>query len=46
MIDHETWLILAERCAVIRQLREERERPPEVKLEFDEHDQARVVVRE
>ena len=42
MIDAETWLILARRLEEIRKAREENEQP-EVKLEFDAHDQARVV---
>jgi hypothetical protein len=43
MIDRETWLTLAERCAVILALREEQEQP-EVKLVFDSNDQAHLTV--
>lgn len=42
MIDRETWIILAERLEQTRRAREEAEQP-EVRLEFDAHDQARVV---
>jgi hypothetical protein len=42
-IDLETWLILAERLATIRRLREEAERPDDEMLVFDSDDQARVV---
>ena len=44
MIDRETWVLLAERCAEIKRLREEQEQP-EVELVFDIHDQAKVVTR-
>ncbi len=44
-IDRETWLILAERLEVLRRYREAEEAwDVKVKLEFDENDQARVVV--
>ena len=43
MIDRETWIILAERLEQIRLARGARVEQPEVKLKFDEHDQARVV---
>jgi hypothetical protein len=42
MIDRETWITLAERCAVIIALREEQEQP-EVKLVFDSNDQAHLA---
>lgn len=40
MIDRETWIKLAERLAEIKAAREPQE---PVHLEFDKHDQAKVV---
>ncbi len=42
MIDRDTWIILAHRCATISRLRAEPDQP-DVELVFDNHDQARVV---
>ncbi len=46
MIDLETWLILADRCATIRRLREEAEQEERITLVFDSHDQATVLTVE
>lgn len=44
MIDRETWIILAERLAEIKAARElARELEEDVRLEFDAHDQAKIV---